>query len=107
VDRIAQMEDVAWSNFQPVDVAIHMLIAEIARNPLFEASLKMIHNKLVYSKVVYPYDSVYEKSKDLVIKSHQDIQELVKAIKQRSPEKAKAVMKRHLSDFRKHILKIM
>ena len=32
-DRIAQKEDVTLSNYQSIDVAMHMLIAEIARNP--------------------------------------------------------------------------
>jgi DNA-binding FadR family transcriptional regulator len=104
-DRIAQKEDVTLSNYQPIDVAMHMLIAEIARNPLFEASLKMIHNKMVYSKVIYPYDSIHERSKDLIMKNIKDFSELVEAIEQRSPEKAKSVMKRHLSDFRMNNLK--
>jgi DNA-binding FadR family transcriptional regulator len=83
-----------WDRFHKMDARFHLLLAKVAGNPLVEANLAAVHDNIrTYFHHYLPW------SLDLLRENYQDLCEIVKAIREKNPEKAGTIARNHVARF--------
>ncbi len=83
-----------WNDFVRVDEQIHMAIARIAGNPLYDFVLKSIH-----ANIHRYYDKFLNVGEHEMEENYQDLRQLIEAVGERQPEKAWALAREHVRRF--------
>ncbi len=83
-----------WKKFHKMDAKFHQILAQIAKNPLVEANLAIIHENIqTYYHQYLPW------SEDLLDDNYKDLSDITKAIIDRDPETARNLAEKHVSKF--------
>ena len=85
------LNDVNRELFRSLDVKFHLIIAKASRNSFFEQAVRQIRIKINLGLDILPFD---ERIKKLSVHDHQQIHE---ALMNRDSDRAKALMREHLS----------
>lgn len=83
-----------WNDFVRVDEQIHMAIARIAGNPLYDFVLKSIH-----ANIHRYYDKFLNVGEHELEENYQDLRQLIEAVGERQPEKAWVLAREHVRRF--------
>ena len=83
-----------WSEFMRVDEKVHMYIAQIARNPIYELILKTVHANIhIY------YDRFLPSGINEIKENYEDLRQLYEAVANKRPEQALTIARRHVRRF--------
>lgn len=89
-----------WDSFIRTDEQIHMIIAELTRNPLFISVLESLSQNIhTYYESYLPRDSA------LLKENHQDMIQLIGAIEAGNAEEARRVAQEHVRRFSSYMEK--
>ena len=83
-----------WPEFVRLDEQIHMAIARVAGNPLYDFVLRSVHDNIQRY-----YDTFLSVNEHEMAENYQDLLALVTAIEERQPEKAWALAREHVRRF--------
>jgi GntR family transcriptional repressor for pyruvate dehydrogenase complex len=83
-----------WDEFLNTDNEIHMALARIARNPVYETVLQIVHDN------IKPYyDTFLKKSKKTLKENYEDLCEIVNAVRQGRASEARLLAQAHVNRF--------
>lgn len=83
-----------WDEFIQVDNALHMALAHIAANPVYESILQTVHDN------INPYyDRFLPKSEENLRQNYQDLCEIVKAVENGQATTARLLAQDHVNRF--------
>jgi len=91
---IVDKETSTWNDLRPLDIKIHIEIAKISQNPVFENSLKVIHENLMII-----YEKYYQYDRKIMKENYFELCEIVTAIEKGLPDKAKSLAISHAERF--------
>lgn len=80
--------------FIAIDIQMHVLLAEIAANPIYLANVRMIHEMILADEVVF-----CQKDRDILLENYRDHAELVAAIEKKDAEAARRLASDHVRRF--------
>lgn len=83
-----------WDEFIEADNRIHLTLAHIAGNPIYESVLKM-----VYQNINLYFGKFLPKEESLMKENFQDLVEIVAAVKSRQAAKANLLVQNHVYRF--------
>ncbi|MBW2057258.1 MAG: FadR family transcriptional regulator [Deltaproteobacteria bacterium] len=83
-----------WDEFIQVDNALHLELARIARNPVYESVLQTVHENINQY-----YERYLPKSEKNMKENYQDLCEIVKAVEERQATKARLLAQEHVKRF--------
>lgn len=83
-----------WDEFIEVDNTLHMAMAHIAGNPVYESVLQMLHDNITRY-----YNRFLSKSKRVMEENYKDLNEIVKAVADGRAEEARLLVQDHVSRF--------
>ncbi len=93
-------ESTDWGEFDKIDVQIHMAIAQIARNPLFQVILQMVHKKILAC-----FEPMSLRKETVPKEDYDDFHDLVRAITNRDAKQAWSLAQLHVRKFKHYYLK--
>jgi GntR family transcriptional regulator, transcriptional repressor for pyruvate dehydrogenase complex len=83
-----------WDKFHKMDANFHQILARIAKNPLVEANLSIIHENIqTYYHQYLPW------SEDLLDDNFKDLCDITKAIINKDSKTARSLAENHVSKF--------
>ncbi|NOX32238.1 MAG: FadR family transcriptional regulator [Deltaproteobacteria bacterium] len=83
-----------WKEFHKMDARFHRVLASIAKNPLIEANLAIVHDNIqIYFHHYLPW------SEALLNKNFKDLCDIVEAVEQQDPAKARRLAQDHVVRF--------
>lgn len=83
-----------WDNFIHVDNQLHMALAHIAGNPIYESILKTI-----YDNIHRYFDQFLTREEGLLRENYQDLCEIVEAVENRQAAQAHLLVQNHVYRF--------
>jgi len=83
-----------WDNFIHVDNQLHMALAHIAGNPIYESVLQT-----VYDNIHRYFDQFLPREEELLRENYQDLCEIVKAVENGQAAKAHLLVQNHVYRF--------
>ena len=83
-----------WDEFIDVDNAIHMALACIAANPVYESVLRMVHDNIVRY-----YNRFLERKEEIMEENYKDLCHIVRAVEKGDQETARHVVSDHVKRF--------
>lgn len=83
-----------WSDFVRMDEQIHMAIAKVAGNPLYDFVLRSVHDNIQRY-----YDTFLNVSTNEMAENYEDLRLLIAAIQDHQAEKAWALAREHVRRF--------
>jgi GntR family transcriptional repressor for pyruvate dehydrogenase complex len=83
-----------WDDFLDTDNELHMALARMARNPVYETVLAIVHEN------IKPYyDTFLKKSKKILRENYQDLCEIVDAVRRGRASEARLLAQAHVNRF--------
>ncbi len=83
-----------WDDSLDTDNELHMALARMARNPVYETVLQIVHEN------IKPYyDTFLKKSKKILKENYQDLCEIVDAVRQGRASEARLLAQAHVNRF--------
>lgn len=83
-----------WSEFMRVDEKVHMFIAHIAGNPIYEMILKTVHANIhIY------YDRFLPSGMNEIKENYEDLRDLIAAVSNQHVDKAIELARSHVTRF--------
>ncbi|UCF99598.1 MAG: FadR family transcriptional regulator [Spirochaetaceae bacterium] len=99
-EKITQQGPSRWDEFISTDNQLHMELARIARNPVYETVLHIVHDN------IKPYyDSFLPRSKKMLRENYQDLCGIVKAVEEGRASEARLLAQAHVDRFRRFMEK--
>lgn len=95
IEALFPMESAFLEAFIQIDIELHVALAEISRNPIYLANVRMIHEVILGDEVDF---SAREKS--ILMDNHRDLTALVSAIERGDAEEARKRAHDHVRRFR-------
>jgi DNA-binding FadR family transcriptional regulator len=89
-----------WDEFNRADRELHLAIAEVAKNTVYEFVLRMIHNNIHNY-----YRRLSLKSENIMKENYQDLCNIVRALEKRESTKARDLVQRHVRKFSRKMLR--
>lgn len=80
-----------WDAFIQVDNQLHLALARIARNPIYESMLQTI-----YSNIHYYFDRFLPREERIIRENYRDLCEIVKAVEEGRAFKASLLVQNHV-----------
>lgn len=99
IKKLMTRDNSYWHRFIDIDIEIHLTIAKIAANPIYEAVIEMIHQDILGSTVHFS-----EKNQKVLQQNYDDLKGIVNAIAAKDAEKAKTLARLHVNRFRENII---
>ena len=87
-----------WDDFIRIDNQIHMALAKMARNPVYESVLRT-----VYDNIHRYFDRFLPREEDIIQENYRDLREIVKAVEEGRAEKASHLVQDHVSRFNRRM----
>ncbi len=81
-----------------IDIRLHIALAEISGNPVFAAVVKMVHETILGY-----YDHPAFRRIDVLEENYRDLGAIVDAVATGNAEKARALARRHVGRFNRHL----
>jgi GntR family transcriptional repressor for pyruvate dehydrogenase complex len=83
-----------WDEFLDADNELHMALARMARNPVYETVLQIVHDN------IKPYyDTFLKRSKKTLKENYEDLCEIVNAVRQGRGSEARLLAQAHVNRF--------
>jgi DNA-binding GntR family transcriptional regulator len=83
-----------WSEFINIDNQIHMELARIAGNPVYESVLQTVHDNINRY-----YNRLLPKNKKILRENYQDLCGIVKAVCKKQESQARLLSQKHVNRF--------
>jgi DNA-binding FadR family transcriptional regulator len=83
-----------WDKFIQVDNSLHMALAHIAGNPVYESVLQTVHNNIIRY-----YDRFLPRKEHNMKENYEDLCEIVTAVENGQAVKARVLAQDHVSRF--------
>jgi DNA-binding FadR family transcriptional regulator len=83
-----------WTEFINMDNQIHMELARIAGNPVYESVLQTVHGNINRY-----YNRLLPKNRNILNEIYQDLSEIVKAVCEKDASRARLVSQKHVNRF--------
>lgn len=83
-----------WDEFIHIDNSLHMALAEIAGNPVYESVLRTVHDNINRY-----YDWFLPKEERILQENYQDLCAIVKAVEEGKASKARQLVQDHVDRF--------
>lgn len=83
-----------WDEFIEVDNQIHMALAHIAGNPVYESVLQMVHDNINRY-----YNRFLAKDESIMKENYRDLCEIVRAVEEGKAEEARELVRDHVNRF--------
>ena len=83
-----------WDAFIRVDNQIHMALARMARNPVYESVMQT-----VYDNIHRYFDRFLPRQEDILKENYQDLCEVIQAVEERQASKASLLVQGHVCKF--------
>jgi GntR family transcriptional repressor for pyruvate dehydrogenase complex len=83
-----------WDAFIQVDNQIHMALARMARNPVYESVMQT-----VYDNIHRYFDRFLPRQEDILKENYQDLCEVIKAVEEKEASKASLLVQGHVYKF--------
>ncbi len=99
IKKLMTRDNSYWHRFIDIDIEIHLTIAKIAANPIYEAVIEMIHQDILGSTAHFS-----EKNQKVLQQNYEDLKGIVDAIAAKDSEKAKNLARLHVNRFRENII---
>ncbi|MBW2311552.1 MAG: FadR family transcriptional regulator [Deltaproteobacteria bacterium] len=93
-EHISRLEDSHWDEFIEADNRIHLMLAHIAGNPIYESVLT-----IVYQNINLYFGKFLSKEESLMKENYQDLVEIVAAVKSGQSAKANLLVQNHVYRF--------
>lgn len=87
-----------WDSFIRVDNQIHLALARIARNPVYESVLQT-----VYDHIHRYFDRFLTRKAGIIMENYQDLCEIVKAVEDHDEKKASLLVQNHVRRFNRRM----
>ena len=87
-----------WDPFIRIDNQIHMTLAKMAGNPVYESVLRT-----VYDNIHRYFDRFLSREEDIIQENYRDLVEIVKAVEGGRAEKASRLVQDHVSRFNRRM----
>ena len=87
-----------WEAFIRIDNQIHMTLAKMAGNPVYESVLRT-----VYDHIHRYFDRFLPREEEVILENYKDLKEIVKAVEERRAEKASRLVQDHVSRFNRRM----
>jgi len=87
-----------WDAFIRVDNQIHMTLAKMAGNPVYESVLRT-----VYDNIHRYFDRFLPREEDIIQQNYRDLRDIVKAVEEGRAGKASRLVQDHVSRFNKRM----
>lgn len=94
IEALFPMETSFLEAFIEIDIELHVALAEIARNPIYLANVRMIHEVILGDEVDFS-----AKDKSVLIDNHRDLTALVAAIENGDAQEARKRAHDHVRRF--------
>jgi len=99
-EKISQLGPSRWDEFISTDNQLHMALARIARNPVYETVLQIVHDN------IKPYyDSFLPRSKKMLKENYRDLCEIVRAVQEGRASEARLLAQAHVDRFNRFMEK--
>ncbi|THB81829.1 MAG: FadR family transcriptional regulator [Desulfobacteraceae bacterium] len=98
IKSLLEKDHAFWHKFIEIDIQLHMAIAGIAANPIYEAVIEMVHQN-----ILGPDEPFSEKDQAILQQNYEDLEGIVDAIASHDPVRAKTLARRHVSRFKDNI----
>lgn len=83
-----------WDDFLDTDNELHLALARMARNPVYETVLEIVHEN------IKPYyDTFLKKSRKILRENYQDLCEIVDAVRRGRASEARLLAQAHVNRF--------
>ena len=83
-----------WDDFIEVDNSLHMALANIAGNQVYESVLRMVHDNIVRY-----YNRFLEKKREIMEENYRDLCDIVEAIEGGQKDRARLIARDHVKRF--------
>jgi GntR family transcriptional repressor for pyruvate dehydrogenase complex len=83
-----------WDEFIQTDNMLHMAMAHIAGNPIYESVLQMVHDNITRY-----YNRFLARRKEIMEENYRDLCEIVRAVEEGKSEKARSLVQDHVYRF--------
>ena len=83
-----------WAEFIQLDNVIHMAMAHIARNPVYESVLQMVHDNINRY-----YNRFLERKVEIMEENYRDLCEIVRAVEDGQADRARSLVQDHVQRF--------
>lgn len=83
-----------WDAFIQVDNQIHMALARMARNPVYESVMQT-----VYDNIHRYFDRFLPRQKDILKENYEDLCEVVRAMEEKDASRASLLVRGHVAKF--------
>ena len=87
-----------WDAFIRIDNQIHLTLAKMAGNPVYESVLRT-----VYDHIHRYFDRFLPREEDIIQENYRDLLEIVKAVEGGRAEKASRLVQDHVSRFNRRM----
>jgi DNA-binding FadR family transcriptional regulator len=87
-----------WEAFIRIDNQIHMTLAKMAGNPVYESVLRT-----VYDHIHRYFDRFLQREEEVILENYKDLKEIVKAVEEGRAEKASRLVQDHVSRFNRRM----
>ncbi|MFO7459835.1 MAG: FadR/GntR family transcriptional regulator [Desulfatiglandales bacterium] len=87
-----------WEAFIRIDNQIHMSLAKMAGNPVYESVLRT-----VYDNIHRYFDRFLPREEGVILENYKDLREIVKAVEEGRAEKASLLVQDHVSRFNRRM----
>ena len=77
-----------WKDFLHVDLEFHIALAEISRNPIYVAVLRMIHENIL-EKMLF-------KNKKALTENYKNLCDIAEAVENKDPDRASILVQHHI-----------
>jgi DNA-binding FadR family transcriptional regulator len=87
-----------WEAFIRIDNQIHMALAKMAGNPVYESVLRT-----VYDHIHRYFDRFLPREEEVILENYKDLQEIVKAVEEGRAARASHLVQDHVSRFNRRM----
>jgi GntR family transcriptional repressor for pyruvate dehydrogenase complex len=87
-----------WDAFIRIDNQIHMTLAKMAGNPVYESVLRT-----VYDNIHRYFDRFLPREEKIIKENYRDLRDIVKAVEEGQAEKASRLVQDHVSRFNRRM----
>ena len=88
----------AWESFTRVDNSIHVAIARIAGNRVYEFVLRMVHDNILRYYEDHPL-----RDERFLQENYQDLCDIIEALEKKQPTVVRSLMQSHVRRFSRHM----
>jgi len=96
--RLISDREPVWEDFVRADIALHIAVAKIARNPVFTAVLQVVHENILGY-----YERFSLKGKHTLEENYADLCQIVAAIEKQDVGLAQSLAREHVRKFERHM----